>query len=128
MIDPEIQYYLNAEWILDTQAKVNTQSLPVVFDLESIHTFNEVNNLHNIGLDFETNYWVCKEWMLLSWYCKLQRRYDLMQEIINHMQKEVQSEMDKEIFANMKSIITNESSNKSKSFSFFNWFKSIWKH
>lgn len=66
--------------------------------------------------------------MLLSWYSKLQRRYDLMQEIINHMQKEVQSEMDKEIFANMKSIITNESLNKSKSFSFFNWVKSMWKH
>lgn len=128
MIDPESEYYLNAAWNLDTQAKVNTQSLPIVFDLESIHTFTEVNNLPNIGLDFETLYWLCKEWMLLNWYSKLQRRYDLMQEIINHMQKEIQSEMDKEIFDNMKSIITNESLNKSKSFSFFNWVKSMWKH
>jgi hypothetical protein len=122
MIDPEIQHYLSAAWSLDTQAKVYTQSLPVVFDLESIHIFNEVNNLHNIGLDFETNYWICKEWMLLSCYS------DLMQEIINHIQKDIQSEIDKEIFAYMKSIITNESLNKSKSFSFFNWFKSMWKH
>jgi len=125
MIDPEIEHYLKAEWNLDTQYKVNDQHLPVVFDLESIHTFNEVNNLHNIGLDFETNYWLCKEWMLVSWYCKLQRRYDLMQEIVNHMQKEIQSEMDKEIFASMDKYIT---SNKSKSFSLFNWLKSMWKH
>jgi len=59
-----------------------------------------------------------------KWSLDTQHKVNI-QTTYNHMQSEVQSEMDKEILGSMDKYIT---SNKSKSFNIFNWFKSIWKN
>lgn len=118
MIDPEIGYYLKAEWDLNTQARVCEN--PYIFELTNHDIIDIMNNeLSHLTLDCESKYWLCKEWKCL----KKISYYDLMQEITNQFRKEIQEEIDNEILYKMRLIATQESSRPAKS-SLWSWLKS----
>lgn len=119
MIDPETEYYLKAEWDLNTQSKVCEN--PYIFELIN-HSIIDIMNdeLSHLTLDCESKYWLCKEWL----YFKHIRVYDLMKYLTDQFRKEIQEEIDNEILAKMRLIATQESSRPTKS-GIFNWFKSI---